>query len=74
MNQQGREVFGDNYIHIDDQMSGRQIVEVTRDALADRGKLKHLADRMCGVMQSSYTLAENERKLFELTVQIAQST
>ncbi|HEX7723769.1 MAG TPA: hypothetical protein VF397_16530 [Pyrinomonadaceae bacterium] len=74
MNQQGREVFGDNYIHIDDQMSDRQIVEVTRDALADREKLKHLADRMYGVMQSSYTLAENERELFELTVQIAQSS
>jgi hypothetical protein len=30
-----------------------------------------LADKMYGVMQSSYTLTQNERKLFELARQIS---
>jgi hypothetical protein len=73
MNRQGRAIFGNNYVHIDDQMTDSQILEVVGDALADQNKLQMLADKMYSVMQSSYTLTEHERKLFELAQQISQT-
>ena len=73
MNSQGRSIFGNNYVHIDDQMTDRQMLGVIGDALADLTGLQMFADKMYGVMQSSYTLRENERKLFELARQISQT-
>jgi hypothetical protein len=73
MNSQGRAIFGNYYVHIEDQMTDRQILGVIGDALADQSKLQMVADKMYSVMQSSYTLTENERKLFELARQISQT-
>ena len=72
MNSQGRSIFGNDYVHIDNLMTDRRILGVIGDALADRTRLQMLADKMYGVMQSTYTLTENERKLFELARQISQ--
>lgn len=71
MNPQGRAIFGNNYVHIDDQMTDSQILGVIGDALADPGRLQMLADKMHSVTQSSYTLTHYERKLFELARQIS---
>jgi hypothetical protein len=70
MTRQGRAIFRDNYIHIDDQMTDRQILSVVAGALADRRRLEEYADEMYGVMHSRFTLAENERKLYEVASQI----
>jgi hypothetical protein len=71
MNSQGRAIFGNNYVHIDDLMTDHEILRVIRGALANPSRLQMLADKMYGVMQSSYTLTQNERKLFELARQIS---
>lgn len=66
MNEQGRAIFGDNYVHVDDSMTDSRILSVVADALANRSRLQECADRMYQVMHTRHTLAENERKLFEV--------
>jgi hypothetical protein len=72
MNSQGRAIFGDHYVHIDNQMTDNQILEVVSEALADPRRLSEYADHLYEVMQTSYTLAENERKLFNLAAWIGR--
>jgi hypothetical protein len=70
MNAQGHAIFGDHYIHVDDRMTDREIVEIVRSALADRNRLKRCADRMYDVIHGGYSLEDNERKLFEVVEKI----
>lgn len=74
MNDQGRAIFGNNYIHIDDSMTDSQILNVVQEALADRHKLQEYTDRMYDIIHKSYTLEENERKLFEVASHVLQSS
>jgi ribosomal protein L36 len=71
MNEQGRAIFGDNYIHIDDSMTDNQILNVVTEALADRRRLQRYVDHMHSVIHTNYTPAENERRLFEVAESIA---
>ena len=66
MNEQGRAIFGDRYVHIDDQMTDEEILKIVSEALSDRGRLEEYADQMYQVMHTSQTLAEHEQKLFEV--------
>lgn len=72
MNEQGRAVFGDNYIHIDDSMTDDQILNVITGALADRRRLQRYVGHMYGIIHTNYTPAENERRLFEVAESIAE--
>ena len=73
MNEQGHAIFGNNYIHIDNQMTDSQILNAVADALSDRRRLQEYADQMYEVMHTRYTLEENERKLFQVASQILES-
>lgn len=70
MNEQGRAIYGDKYIHIDEQMSDSEILNVVAEALSDRNRLQEYADQMYQVMHTGHTLAAHERKLFDVTRQI----
>lgn len=70
MNAQGRAIFDDHYIHVDDRMTDREIVEIVRSALADKNRLNDIADRMVDVVHGGYSLEDNERKLFEVVEKI----
>ena len=72
MNEQGRAIFGADYVHIDRGMSDRRILATIEAALADRRPLQAMADRMSGVMHDGYTLAHLERKLYGLAAAIHQ--
>ncbi len=72
MNAQGRAIFGDHYVHIESQMTDQQILSVVSEALADQQRLSEYADHMYEVMQTSYTQAQNERKLFNLADRIGR--
>lgn len=72
MNEQGRKIFGDNYIHIDDSMTNKQILNVIAGALADRERLQALSDSMYSVVHERYTPEQHEQRLFEIAAKIAQ--
>lgn len=74
MNEQGRAIFGDHYVHIDDGMMDCQILDVVAEALADRCRLQGYADRLYHVIHTKYTLEENERKLFEVARHVLESS
>ena len=71
MNDQGRAIFGSRYVHVDEQMTDAQILSVVESALANREWLQEQADYMYWVMHTQYTMAENERKLFQVATKIA---
>jgi len=71
MNEQGRAIFGDHYVRVDNSMTDSQILEIVGDALADRDRLQGYIDHMYRVIHERYTLAEYERKLFEVADRIA---
>lgn len=73
MNGQGRDIFGDHYVHIDDRMTDGQIVSVVAKALANRRRLQEVADQMYEKVHTSYTLAEYERRLFHVANQVLES-
>ena len=73
MNEQGHAIFGNRYVHIDNQMTDSQILNAVADALSDRRRLQEYADQMYEVMHTRYTLEENERKLFQVATQILES-
>ena len=70
MNAQGRAIFGEHYVHIDEGMTDRQIVGIVRSALADKTRLKEYADHMYDVIHGGYSLEDNERKLFDVVRKI----
>jgi hypothetical protein len=73
MNEQGRAIFGNNYVHVDDRMTDSEILNIVTEALADRCRLQEYADQMYDMMHTRYTLEENERKLFQVATQILES-
>ena len=74
MNQQGRAIFQNNYIHIDDRMTDPEILNVVAEALADRPRLQLYEDRMYEVIHKNYTLEENERKIFDVARKVLESS
>ncbi len=70
MNDQGKVIFGSNYIHIDDQMTDSQILGVVAEGLSNQRRLREYADEMYRVMHVRYTLAQYEWKLFKVACQI----
>ena len=73
MNEQGKAIFGDNYIHIDGEMSDRQILRTIGEAVADRGRLQTIADRMYSVIHQNFKLEDCERKLFSIAKRISET-
>ncbi len=71
MNEQGRAIFGSRYVHVDEKMSDAQILSIVECALDNREWLREQADHMYRVMHAEYTLADNERKLFQIANAIA---
>jgi hypothetical protein len=74
MNEQGRAIFGNHYVHVDETMSDAQILSVVERALGHRKWLQEQADCMYRVMHEQYTMVENERKLFQIARDIANRT
>jgi hypothetical protein len=72
MNDQGRAIFGDGYVHVDERMSDAQIISVVEQALANRERLQDQADQMYRVVHTQHNMAENERKLFQVASEIAR--
>ena len=73
INEQGRAIFGDYYIHIDDRMTDDQIINVIADALEDRDRLQEYADQMYRAMHTDYTLSAYERKLAGIAQKIQKN-
>ena len=71
MNEQGRAIFGSRYVHVDESMSDAQILSIVGRALDNREWLREQADHMYRVIHSEYTMADNERKLFQIATAIA---
>jgi hypothetical protein len=74
MNEQRNRIFSGNYVHIDDRMSDSQILSVVAEALADRQRLHDYGDRMYDVIHTGYTLAESERKLFDVAQKVRETS
>ena len=66
MNNQGQLIWNENYIHINDEMSDSQILEIIKNALSNKPKLMAMAKRMSQVIHSQHTLNDQKIKLFEI--------
>lgn len=54
INDQGKEVWGDDFVHIENNMTDEQILEKIRSALDDKEKLQNMANKMYDKIRSEY--------------------
>jgi hypothetical protein len=66
MNEQGKSIWGNNYVNIDQSMSDEQIISVIRNALEDKQGLSAMSTRMYQLMHTNYTTQQHKSKLYEL--------
>jgi hypothetical protein len=71
MNDQGAAIFGENYVHIDEEMTDGEILETVDGALDDREDLEQKTGHMYRVIHDGYTLADLEEKLGNVARRIA---
>jgi hypothetical protein len=54
MTRMGKEIWKDNYIHIDREMSNTQIINTIKTALQNKKKLKEISNTMYSIMHTEY--------------------
>lgn len=65
MNAQGKKIWSDNYIHINETMTDVEIISHIKNALLNKELLIKISNHMYGVMHNQYTIQEEKYRLYE---------
>jgi hypothetical protein len=71
MNEQGKKIWENNYIDVNESMTDAEILAVFVNALADKKKLSSMAQNMYKIMHSQHTIRDHKNKLYGMCTAIA---
>lgn len=74
INEQGREIWGDNLIELTDKMSNTNIEKAVMNALKNKDKLKQIASTMSSKILSEYTYNDFNRKIYNVMNRVSYRT